>query len=242
MPRFPASFPLRALCATLVLGSTLTACAPLLVGGAAGGAMLAVDRRTSGAQLDDEGIELRAKNRMASALQERGHLDPVSYNRILLLTGQVPTEADRQQAEAVARTVPNVRNVVNELTVGPAASLSQRTSDSLTTGRVKSALLGTRSLQSGAIKVVTELSTVYLMGIVTPREADLATSTVRDVNGVLKVVKVFEIVNESALNGGTIDSPAAVRHTPDAAASAASATPVAGAAVTTPVTSGSTTP
>ena len=143
MPRFPASFPLRALCATLVLGSTLTACAPLLVGGAAGGAMLAVDRRTSGAQLDDEGIELRAKNRMASALQERGHLDPVSYNRILLLTGQVPTEADRQQAEAVARTVPNVRNVVNELTVGPAASLSQRTSDSLTTGRVKSALLGT---------------------------------------------------------------------------------------------------
>ena len=237
MPRFPASFPLRALCATLVLGSTLTACAPLLVGGAAGGAMLAVDRRTSGAQLDDEGIELRAKNRMASALQERGHLDPVSYNRILL-----PTEADRQQAEAVARTVPNVRNVVNELTVGPAASLSQRTSDSLTTGRVKSALLGTRSLQSGAIKVVTELSTVYLMGIVTPREADLATSTVRDVNGVLKVVKVFEIVNESALNGGTIDSPAAARRTPDAAASAASATPVAGAAVTTPVTSGSTTP
>lgn len=242
MPRFPASFPLRALCATLVLGSTLTACAPLLVGGAAGGAMLAVDRRTSGAQLDDEGIELRAKNRMASALQERGHLDPVSYNRILLLTGQVPTEADRQQAEAVARTVPNVRNVVNELTVGPAASLSQRTSDSLTTGRVKSALLGTKSLQSGAIKVVTELSTVYLMGIVTPREADLATSTVRDVNGVLKVVKVFEIVNESALNGGTIDSPAAARRTPDAAASAASATPVAGAAVTTPVTSGSTTP
>ncbi|MGD9586252.1 MAG: BON domain-containing protein [Brachymonas sp.] len=242
MPRFPASFPLRALCATLVLGSTLTACAPLLVGGAAGGAMLAVDRRTSGAQLDDEGIELRAKNRMASALQERGHLDPVSYNRILLLTGQVPTEADRQQAEAVARTVPNVRNVVNELTVGPAASLSQRTSDSLTTGRVKSALLGTRSLQSGAIKVVTELSTVYLMGIVTPREADLATSTVRDVNGVLKVVKVFEIVNESALNGGTIDSPAAARRTSDAATSAASATPVAGAAVTTPVTSGSTTP
>ncbi|WP_374493931.1 BON domain-containing protein [Brachymonas sp.] len=242
MPRFPASFPLRALCATLVLGSTLTACAPLLVGGAAGGAMLAVDRRTSGAQLDDEGIELRAKNRMASALQERGHLDPVSYNRILLLTGQVPTEADRQQAEAVARTVPNVRNVVNELTVGPAASLSQRTSDSLTTGRVKSALLGTRSLQSGAIKVVTELSTVYLMGIVTPREADLATSTVRDVNGVLKVVKVFEIVNESALNGGTIDSPAAARRTPDAAASAASAPPVAGAAVTTPVTSDSTTP
>lgn len=242
MPRFPASFPLRALCATLVLGSTLTACAPLLVGGAAGGAMLAVDRRTSGAQLDDEGIELRAKNRMASALQERGHLDPVSYNRILLLTGQVPTEADRQQAEAVARTVPNVRNVVNELTVGPAASLSQRTSDSLTTGRVKSALLGTRSLQSGAIKVVTELSTVYLMGIVTPREADLATSTVRDVNGVLKVVKVFEIVNESALNGGTIDSPAAARRISDAATSAASATPVAGAAVTTPVTSGSTTP
>ena len=242
MPRFPASFPLRALCATLVLGSTLTACAPLLVGGAAGGAMLAVDRRTSGAQLDDEGIELRAKNRMASALQERGHLDPVSYNRILLLTGQVPTEADRQQAEAVARTVPNVRNVVNELTVGPAASLSQRTSDSLTTGRVKSALLGTKSLQSGAIKVVTELSTVYLMGIVTPREADLATSTVRDVNGVLKVVKVFEIVNESALNGGTIDSPAAARRTSDAATSAASATPVAGAAVTTPVTSGSTTP
>ena len=242
MPRFPASFPLRALCATLVLGSTLTACAPLLVGGAAGGAMLAVDRRTSGAQLDDEGIELRAKNRMASALQERGHLDPVSYNRILLLTGQVPTEADRQQAEAVARTVPNVRNVVNELTVGPAASLSQRTSDSLTTGRVKSALLGTKSLQSGAIKVVTELSTVYLMGIVTPREADLATSTVRDVNGVLKVVKVFEIVNESALNGGTIDSPAAARRIPDAAVSAASATPVAGAAVTTPVTFGSITP
>lgn len=205
-----------ALLATL-LGSTLTACVPLVVGSAVGGTMLALDRRTSGAQLEDQGIELRGGNRINTAIENRGRVSVTSFNRIALLTGQVPTEADRQLAEATAKTLPNVRNVVNEITLGPAASFTQRSADSVTTGKVKTQLVGTQDVQANSIKVVTELGTVYLMGMVTAREADRATDVVRDVNGVLKVVKVFEIVSEDALSNTTrVSVPAATPATPAA--------------------------
>lgn len=214
-------------------GSTLTACVPLVVGAAAGGTWIALDRRTSGAQLDDEGIEARGVNRIETALQGRGHVAVLSYNRIMLLTGQVAAEADRQLAETTAKGVPNVRSVVNEVTVGPTASLSRRAGDATLSTRVKTALIGTTGLRSNAIKVTSELGTVYLMGIVTAREADMAANAARDVNGVLKVVKVFEIVAEDATNNASM-IPAVTGPLPAGATSMPAGSSPAPAAVTTP--------
>ena len=109
-----------------VLAATLSACVPLVVGTAVGGAWLALDRRTSGAQLEDEGIEARGSNRIQEVIKDRGRVSVTSYNRVMLLTGQVTTDADRQLAENTARTVPNVRRVVNDILINPPATLSQR--------------------------------------------------------------------------------------------------------------------
>ena len=182
-----------------LLGSTLSACVPLVVGGAAGATVLALDRRTSGAQLEDQGIETRGSSRINDALQQRGRVSVTSYNRVMLITGQVQADADRELVSSVAAGVPNVRRIVNEVIVNPSATLSQRSVDSMTTTRVKTALVSARSLDANAIKVTTELGTVFLMGIVTQEEADRAAEVARNVGGVLKVVKVFEIISPSQL-------------------------------------------
>lgn len=204
-----------------VLAATLSACVPLVVGTAVGGAWLALDRRTSGAQLEDEGIEARGSNRISDALKERGRVNVTSYNRVMLLTGQVTSDADRQLAETTARSVPNVRRVVNDILINPPATFSQRSTDALTSTRVKAVLVGSQSVNSNAVKVTTELGTVYLMGIVTQREADAAAEAARNVGGVLKVVKVFEIISESALGS----TPAVGSPAQPAASGAASTTP-----------------
>ena len=183
--------------ATVVV--TLSACAPLMIGSAVGGALVATDRRTSGAQLEDQGIELRATNRLRDQLGERGNVSVTSYNRQVLLTGEVPTEADKAAVEKTVTGVDNVRGIVNELAVLGASSLTQRSSDALITGRVKAAMVDARDLSANAVKVVTARGTVYLMGRVTQREADRATELTRNTQGVQRVVRVLEIISEEEL-------------------------------------------
>ena len=178
----------------------LSACAPLMVGGAVvGGSLMASDRRTSGAQIEDSSIELKSVSKVQSTIGERGHVNVTSYNRVVLVTGEVPTDADRQAVEQALARIENVRSVVNELAVMPSSSLSSRSADSILSGQVKAAFIDAKELQSYAIKVVTERSVVFLMGRVTEKEAAVATERARGVNGVQKVVRVFEIISEAEL-------------------------------------------
>lgn len=184
---------------TACLGSTLTACVPVIMGGAVMGGLVATDRRTSGAQLEDEGIELRSASRIRDNLGDRVHVNVNSYNRRVLLTGEVPNLQDKQLVEQVVSRVENVQSVVNELAVLGNATLTQRSSDVLVTGRVKAGFVDARDLYANAFKVVTERGTTYLMGRVTQREADRATEITRGTTGVQKVVRVFEIISEDEL-------------------------------------------
>ena len=196
----------RALLA-LAAGATLTAglagCVPLVVGAAAAGGvgMVATDRRTSGAQLDDEAIELRGGSRVREIAGEGSHVSITSFNRQVLLTGEVPSAALRQQVQDVVARVDNVASVVNDLAVAPPSSLQQRSNDTFITGKVKASLLDARDIFANAYKVVTERNVVYLMGRVTRREADRAADITRGVAGVEKVVRVMEIISEAELSG-----------------------------------------
>jgi osmotically-inducible protein OsmY len=163
------------------------------------GTMVATDRRTSGTQLEDEGIDIRASSRIKEALGDRVHVNVTSYNRQVLLTGEVPSAQDKQLVEQIASRVDNVRSVVNELAVMGNATLTQRSSDTLVTGRVKASLVDAKDLIASAFKVVTERGTTYVMGRVTQREADRATEVIRGVSGVQKVVRLLEIISEDEL-------------------------------------------
>jgi osmotically-inducible protein OsmY len=186
------------------LGACLSACAPVMIGGFAMGTMMATDRRTTGTQVEDEGIELRGAGRIRDNLGERGHVNITSYSRQVLLTGEVPTAQDRQSVEQVASKVENVRSVVNEIAVMEITSLSQRSSDALITGKIKASLVDAKDLFASSFKVVTERGTTYLMGRVTQREADRATEIARGIDGVKKVVRVLEIISEEELKSLTI--------------------------------------
>lgn len=180
--------------------ATLPGCAPLVAGAAVGGTvMVASDRRTAGTQLEDEGIELKASARLREQLGERGRVNVTSFNRRVLLTGELASEADRAVVMRVLRSVENVQGVVDELAVMGSPSLAARSSDALVTARVKAALIDAKDLSANAFKVVTERGTVYLMGLVTPREANRATEVVRSVPGVQRVVRVFETISEADL-------------------------------------------
>ena len=181
-----------------MLAGSLSACVPLVIGGVVGGLLLATDRRISGAQVDDEAIELRGDNRIRTALQDRGRVSVTSYNRIALLTGQVPAQSDRDLVEASMKSVPNIRYIVNEITVGP--MVPQSSIDALITARVKTVLVGSSNVKSTAVKVITEKGVVYLMGIATQQESDRSAAAASGVNGVVKVVKVFEIVGNTAIS------------------------------------------
>ena len=182
------------------LGTLMSACAPLVVSGAmVGGTLVAIDRRTSGAQVEDEAIELKGVLRVREVAGSGAHVNLTSYNRMVLITGEVPAPEDVKKIEQAVARLENVRSVVNELAVAPASSLTQRSSDTVTTGRIKAAFIDTKDLQANAIKVVTERGIVYLMGRVTPRESKLAAEVVRGVPGVQKVVRVFESISEDEL-------------------------------------------
>ncbi|MEO8059014.1 MAG: BON domain-containing protein [Burkholderiales bacterium] len=191
---------LRSLLLALVAGTTLSACAPLLIGGAIwGGTLVVSDRRTSGTQIDDQAIELKSVRRITDVIADRGHVNVTSYNRLVLITGEVPTDADKTAVEQAVMRIENVRSIVNELTLNAASSLSARSNDTLMTSKVKASMVDAKDIQSNAFKVVSERSVVYLMGRVTEREANRAAEVARGVSGVQKVVKVFELVSEGEL-------------------------------------------
>ena len=182
---------------TVVAG--LQACAPLVDGGVVGGAMVATDRRTSGIQLEDENIEIKAGGRIGQMLGDRTHVNVTSYNRQVLLTGEVPNEQDRAYVAKLVSEVENVRTVLNETVVAPKSSLGDRSSDALISAKVKAQMVDSKDIFANAYKIVTERGVVYRMGKVTQREADRATEVARQVSGVKKVVRSFEIVTEEDL-------------------------------------------
>ena len=184
----------------LALVAALPACAPLMVGGMVGGAMVATDRRTSGIQLEDEGIEIKAASRLREMLGGRGHINITSYNRQVLITGEVPNQQDKDYVAKLVSEVENVRLVVNELVIGLNSSLTERSTDALITAKVKGQMVDSKDIFANAYKIVTERGVVYLMGRVPQREAERATEVARQVSGVKKVVRVFEILTEAELN------------------------------------------
>ncbi|MFN3956340.1 MAG: BON domain-containing protein [Tepidimonas ignava] len=189
-----------ALVVAAVLGATLPGCAPLVAGAAVGGTVLvASDRRTTGTQLEDETIELKVAARVREQLGERARVNATSFNRKVLLTGEVASEADRQRVLRIVQGVDNVAGVVDELAVMGSPSLTARSADALVTARVKAAFVDAKDLSANAIKVVTERGTVYLMGLVTAREAQRAAEVARTVPGVQRVVRVFEPISEADL-------------------------------------------
>ena len=193
------SLRLGALVLALASLGTLTACVPLIVGGAAAGALVASDRRTSGTQLEDETIELRSASRIRADFGTRVRVSVTSYNRQVLLTGEVPNAQDRAAVAQLVGKVDTVDSVVNELVVQNSPSLSERSADLLITGRIKAALLDAPDLQANSVKVVTERGAAYLMGRVTLREAERITNIVRAVSGVQRVVRIFETISEDEL-------------------------------------------
>jgi len=196
------TYPLTHLSRALALGAALACfggCVPLMVGGAVMGGLVATDRRTSGTVVEDEGIELKAAARIRENLGQRVHVNITSYNRQVLLTGEVPSAQDKQLVEQAVLQTENVRNVVNELDVLGSSTLTQRSSDTVVTGRVKAALLDAKDLFSNSFKIVTERGTTYVMGRVTQREANRATDIITSTQGVQKVVRVLEIISEEEL-------------------------------------------
>jgi len=170
----------------------ITACVPVIVGGAAAGGAMAADRRTSGIYVEDENIELKATHKMETNLGENAHVNVTSYNRNVLLTGEVPDEAAKTKAEILVKEITNVLTITNEIVVGPKSSISSRSNDSYLTSKVKAQFVTENRFPANYVKVVTENSVVYLIGIVSKTEADAAVEIARNTDGVTKVVKVFE--------------------------------------------------
>lgn len=204
----------RAACAALasaVLVVSLSGCAAAVVGGAAVGGMMALDRRTVGTQVEDEGIELRAGNRIHGIYGDKVHVNVTSYNRQVLLTGEVPSAEVRDVVEKTVAAEQNVRSVVNDLAVMPNSTIGQRSNDTFITGKVRASLVDAKDLSANSFKVVTERNVVYLMGRVSQREAGRATAIARGITGVSKVVRVFEYLTEeeaASLNAGKQAKPA----------------------------------
>jgi len=191
--------PLGKLTAALVLAGVCAGCAPLLLGGAViGGGLMVTDRRTTGIQVEDEGIELRAASRVRG-LATLGQVNVTSYNRTVLLTGEVPGEAEKTAVAQAVRQVENVREVVNELVVAPNSPLGSRSNDTLLGAKVKATFVDAKDLQANAFKVVADRGVIFLMGRVTEREAARGAELAASVSGVRKVVRVFELLTEQQL-------------------------------------------
>ena len=178
--------------AALLAAVLLQGCAPMVMVGAGAAVVAYEDRRTTGAQVDDQTIELRVGNRIDDRFGSRVHVNVTSYNRYVLLTGEVPDEAARVEIEKMARGVTNVLGVTNDLQVAGISSATSRSNDTLLTTNVKARLLNSDKLNGIHVKVVTEASVVYLLGVVTEQEAADAVELARTTSGVRKVVKMFE--------------------------------------------------
>jgi len=186
--------PLLAVLALIMAASMLlSACVPIVIGAAvAGTALVVADRRSVGAQADDEAIELKIQNNIGGTFGDRVHVNATSYNGIVLLTGEVPTAELKTQVEQIARTTPKVRRVDDELAVGAVTTIGARSNDSYITSKVKARLVETNKVPANLVKVVTERQIVYLMGILSHAEADAAAQIAATTSGVMRVVKVFE--------------------------------------------------
>jgi osmotically-inducible protein OsmY len=185
----------------LVAGALTSGCVPVVIGGAmVGGALAVTDRRTAGTQLEDQSIELKAMGRTRELLGDRGQVSHTSYNRVVLLTGEVPSEADRASVEQAIGRLDNVRGVVNEIAVMGPSSLTSRANDRVLSTKVKATFVDAKDVMANAFKVTAERGTVYLMGRVTEREANTAVELARSVAGVQRVVKVFEYITEAELS------------------------------------------
>ena len=199
-----------ALALTAVFAGAFSACAPLIIGGAVlGTGLVATDRRSTGTQIDDEAIELRAGSRIRE-LATLGQVSVTSYNRLVLLTGEVPAAAERLAVEQAVAKVEGVRSVVNELVVAPNSAFSSRSADSILSTKVKATLVDAKDVQANAYKVVAERRVIFLMGRVTEREANRGAELASQVSGVEKVVKVFEVVSEKDLAGQGSGTPAPI--------------------------------
>ncbi|MBP6366593.1 MAG: BON domain-containing protein [Nitrosomonas sp.] len=175
----------------------LAGCVPMFaVGTAAGtGAYISEDRRTSGMFIEDEGIELKGARRIHQQYSDHVHINVTSYNRIVLLSGEVPTAAIRADVEKLMMGVENVRKIYNELVIAANTTLASRSNDTLITSKVKARFLAERKFQINHIKIVTENEVVFLLGVVTRQEADNAAQIASSTAGVKKVVKAFEYLN-----------------------------------------------
>ena len=189
------------LCVALLgsLGSSLSGCVPLVVGGAAMGAAATMDRRTLGAQTEDKAITVKAEIQVPKLVGNAGHVNIASFNRKVLLTGEVRDEAMKAAVEREVRAIENVVTVINELAISGPSSYTSRSSDALITANVKGSLVEMKTISATSFKVVTERGTVYLMGRVTQREGDLAANIAKSVSGVQRVVKIFEYLTEEEL-------------------------------------------
>ena len=172
---------------------SLQGCVPaVVVGAGAAGALSYEDRRSTGIQVDDEGIELRISNRVSERYGDKAHVNITSFNRGVLLTGEVPDDKAKQDIEKIAATATNVRVVTNELSIGAPTSFGARANDSAITGKVKARFVDAGKFSAVHVKVITEASVVYLMGLVTEAEGNNAAEIARTTGGVRKVVKVFD--------------------------------------------------
>jgi osmotically-inducible protein OsmY len=182
----------RLLLATAVVLPLLQGCIEMMMVGTGVALATAEDRRTTGTQLEDRGIELRAANRIDDRLGERVHANLTAFNRYVLLTGEVSDEATRAEAETLVRGVPNVLGVSNDLQIAGKSSTTSRSNDTIITSKVKTRLIDANKINPFHVKVVTEAAVVYLLGIVTEQEAADAVEVARTTAGVRKVVKMFE--------------------------------------------------
>ncbi len=173
----------------------LNGCFPVVATGVGAGVVMAEDRRTSGIFIEDQGIELKSSNRIGEKFKDQVHVNITSFNRTVLLTGEVPDQQAQQEVEALVKQVDNVRRVQNELAVAGNSSYAARANDAYLTSKVKARFLDTKKFQANHVKVVTERGTVYLLGLVKRQEADEATEIARTTGGVQKVVRVFEYLD-----------------------------------------------
>lgn len=202
---------LKVVAASMLVGS-LAGCVPLVIGGGAmTTALVASDRRTSGIYLEDERIEQSAGAKLRELLGNDGRASVTSFNRLALVTGEVRSAEQKAAVERAVASVENVRSVINEVQVVPfISSITQRTKDTFITSKVKASLIDAKDLQANTIKVVSEMNVVYLMGLVTPREAKRSAEIARGVNDVRKVVRVYETVSEEDLVNYRTQQPAPV--------------------------------
>jgi len=189
----------RFLVLTTILGAItlMQGCAPVIVAGGATAAVAATDRRTVGAFVDDNAIELKARKALNSdpEIGDDVHVNITSMNGIVLLTGETTTGELRDRALALIRDVQGIRRINNSVVIAEPTAFASRTHDSWITGKVKGRLIGTENIPSNHIKVVTENSVVYLMGLVTQKEGELAATTAQQVSGVAKIIKLFEYLD-----------------------------------------------